>query len=100
MTTYKDYGWQNAEFTNAHSYLLPAIKKMLTGKKEELILDIGCGNGAIASFLIKEGYNVYGTDASKKGIQLANKSNPGRFFLQDLSIDGLPDELKNLSFKL
>lgn len=98
MITYKDYGWQNAKFTNAHSYLLPVIEKMISGK-DELIMDVGCGNGAIANYLINNGYNVYGTDASEQGIQMANKSNPGRFFLQDLSKDELPDELKDLPFK-
>lgn len=98
MSEYKDYGWENVEFTNAHSYLIPAIKNLLP-KNSELILDVGCGNGAVANFLIKHGYNVYGTDASEKGILLANQINPGRFFLQDLTKDGLPEELVDLHFK-
>ena len=98
MTNYKDYGWENVEFTYAHSYLLPAIMDMLP-KNGELILDVGCGNGAIANFLIKQGYQIYGTDASEKGIQLANQINPGKFFLQDLSQDGLPAGMENMIFK-
>lgn len=99
MSEYKEYGWDNNSFTCAHSYLIPGIIKMLPIKKDELILDVGCGNGAVANYLINQGYNVYGTDASEKGIQLANQVNPGRFFLQDLSQDDLPDELRNLRFK-
>jgi 2-polyprenyl-3-methyl-5-hydroxy-6-metoxy-1,4-benzoquinol methylase len=98
MTTYKDYGWENAEFTCAHSFILPAIIDLLP-KSGELILDVGCGNGAIANYLIKKGYNVYGTDASVKGIHTANQINPGHFFLQDLTKDGLPEELENMPFK-
>lgn len=99
MSEYKEYGWDNNSFTCAHNYLIPGIIKMLPNKKDELILDVGCGNGAVANYLINQGYNVYGTDASEKGIQLANQVNPGRFFLQDLSQDDLPDELRNLRFK-
>lgn len=98
MSEYKEYGWDNNSFTCAHNYLIPGIIKMLP-KKNELILDVGCGNGAVANYLINQGYNVYGTDASEKGIQLANQVNPGRFFLQDLSQEDLPDELRNLQFK-
>lgn len=99
MSEYKEYGWDDNSFTCAHNYLIPGIIKMLPNKKDELILDVGCGNGAVANYLINQGYNVYGTDASEKGIQLANQVNPGRFFLQDLSQDDLPDELRNLPFK-
>jgi 2-polyprenyl-3-methyl-5-hydroxy-6-metoxy-1,4-benzoquinol methylase len=98
MAKYKDYGWENNEFTNAHSYLLSSITQMLP-KDGSPILDIGCGNGAIANYLIKNGYNVYGTDASYTGISKANELNPNRFFIQDLSSDNLPDELTGIKFK-
>jgi 2-polyprenyl-3-methyl-5-hydroxy-6-metoxy-1,4-benzoquinol methylase len=98
MGIYKDYGWNSQEFTCAHNYLLPSIMQMLS-KTDDFILDVGCGNGAIANYLINQGYNVYGTDASDKGIQLANKVNQGRFFKQDLSEDSLPYELNNIPFR-
>lgn len=97
-TDYQDYGWQNKEFTNAHSYILPTLIKMLP-KKDEPILDIGCGNGAIANYLINQGYIVYGTDASESGIKIANSINPGFFFVQDLTKDELPERLNNIKFK-
>ncbi|MBK6282665.1 MAG: class I SAM-dependent methyltransferase [Draconibacterium sp.] len=98
MSAYKDYGWKSTEFSHAHSYLLPAIVGMLP-KNGEFILDVGCGNGAIANFLIKHNYNVYGIDASEKGIEIAKQKNSGRFFLHDLSNDGLPIDLEKMQFK-
>jgi 2-polyprenyl-3-methyl-5-hydroxy-6-metoxy-1,4-benzoquinol methylase len=97
MSEYKDYGWKTTEFSHAHNYILPALTELLVNK-EDLILDVGCGNGSVANHLIKNGYNVYGTDASESGISNANKINPGRFFIQDLSSDGLPSGLNQQKF--
>lgn len=96
MSEYKDYNWQNEQFTCAHSYLLPEIAKLLSGK--ETILDLGCGNGVLANYLIEKGYNVYGTDASQTGITIANRKNPGRFCIQNLATDLLPEELSTIRF--
>lgn len=96
MSEYKDYNWQNEQFTCAHSYLLPEIEKLLSGK--ETILDLGCGNGVLANYLIEKGYNVYGTDASQTGITIANRKNPARFCIQNLATDLLPEELSTIRF--
>ena len=98
MAEYKDYGWNNGNFTGAHEYFIKPIIRMLP-LDGSAILDVGCGNGSFANFLLKNGYNVYGTDASKKGIEIANKINPDRFFVQDLSSDELPSELTQIKFK-
>lgn len=98
MSEYKDYDWDNNELTAAHSYFMEPIIKMLPVDGSP-ILDVGCGNGAFANYLISKGYNVYGTDASATGISIAKKNNPGRFYLQDLSIDDLPTELHGIKFK-
>lgn len=98
MKEYREYGWENSEFTNAHAYLIRPIIDMLPVDGSP-ILDLGCGNGAIANFLILKGYNVYGTDASIKGIEIANKINPGHFFVQDFTSDDLPVYLKSITFK-
>jgi 2-polyprenyl-3-methyl-5-hydroxy-6-metoxy-1,4-benzoquinol methylase len=98
MAVYKDYIWNSAEFTNAHSYFMSPIIKMLPSDGS-LILDAGCGNGAFANYLIRKGYKVYGTDASALGINIANSSNPGHFFMQNLADQNLPSELEGLHFK-
>lgn len=97
-TAYKDYGWSNGEFTQAHSWYMAPIIKMLPCDGTP-ILDVGCGNGAFANYLIDLGYNVYGTDASDSGIRIANKLNPGRFYCQDFSKDELPFELSGILFR-
>ena len=62
------------------------------------ILDLGCGNGAIARALLAEGYDVYGVDASVSGITMANAEAPGRFFELDVQLGELPLELAGKRF--
>lgn len=38
-----------------------------------MILDLGCGNGALVKLLMQKGFNSYGTDASESGILIASK---------------------------
>jgi 2-polyprenyl-3-methyl-5-hydroxy-6-metoxy-1,4-benzoquinol methylase len=98
MSSYKDYGYSTDQAGHVHAYLLPQLKKLLSKTGNKRILDIGCGNGYVAMELIKLGFDVYGTDASVQGIEIARRKHPDRFFIQDLSKDGLPDELSQLSF--
>lgn len=42
-------------------------------KKIRRILDLGCGNGRHLLFFAKKGFEVYGFDASPKGIELAHE---------------------------
>ena len=97
MSEYKDYDWTEERGKEAHSYLYSDLKYLL-GSKDSAILDVGCGNGLMANQLIKEGFDVYGTDGAASGIQIANKVNPDRFYVQDLSSLDLPQELQNKSF--
>ncbi|RYY06068.1 MAG: methyltransferase domain-containing protein [Sphingobacteriaceae bacterium] len=96
MTHYKDYGFPNADLSHAHQYLLPALLPML--HRQNKILDLGCGNGALTIKLIELGFDVYGVDASAEGIEIAKKYYPNRFFLQDLSTGKLPEELADTVF--
>jgi SAM-dependent methyltransferase len=75
---FKNYVWDNSDFTNAHSYLIDNILSNLPDKNS-LILDFGCGNGAISNYLISKGYNVYGIDPSENGISIAKKKIPEDF---------------------
>jgi 2-polyprenyl-3-methyl-5-hydroxy-6-metoxy-1,4-benzoquinol methylase len=98
MAEYKDYGYTNNLPAHTFFYLNGALTPMLSGKKDRVILDLGCGNGYLVSYLIKQGYNAYGTDASENGIEIAKKEYPDHFFLQDLSTGHLPAELQKLEF--
>jgi len=100
LSIYSDFGWYNTNDTDAHSYLLPRIIQLLEHRMDKTILDVGCGNGATANRLIKMGYNVWGIDASDSGVVVANKQNPGRFFIQDITSEKLPDELKAKKFDI
>ncbi len=61
------------------------------------ILDLGCGVGLAASFLMKNGFEVTCLDSSSKMISYAKKRNPGACFVQedfltaqfDCSFDGV-----------
>ena len=100
MSNYQDYGWEEGA-TDAHKYLYKTLLNLLKGDKEKVILDIGCGNGSIANLLIKEGFTVYGIDASESGIKLARKSNPENFFLQIIDgSDEIPKELRGINFDI
>ncbi len=97
MSNYTEYGWENGEATDAHSFLFPELLKCLSGEKERCILDLGCGNGAVANRLIAEGWNVYGVDASVQGIRIANSKNNNHFFLMNFDEDLIPEGVNQLN---
>jgi 2-polyprenyl-3-methyl-5-hydroxy-6-metoxy-1,4-benzoquinol methylase len=70
------FGWRLAESTVAHAYILPAIKYLLPEGPRLTILDVGCGNGYIASRLSAMGHTVIGIDSSEDGINIARKAHP------------------------
>lgn len=98
MSDYVDYGYHSSQITHNFKYTLDAIISLLDKDVNRCILDLGCGNGYLVNHLISLGYNVYGTDASEKGIAIAQQNHPDRFFVQDLSSDELPSGLQHLSF--
>lgn len=67
-----DYKWAtDAPLSFYDDY--PAIKVCLAKYNSKTILDLGCGNGAIDLALLEDGYDIYGIDSSKSGIEIANK---------------------------
>ncbi|HTI60944.1 class I SAM-dependent methyltransferase [Mucilaginibacter sp.] len=98
MADYKDYGFTTGSPAHTFGYLQEPLMALLDKQKNQSILDLGCGNGYLATYLLKQGYNAYGTDASAEGIAIAKREYPDRFFLQDLSTGKLPDELLSARF--
>ena len=98
MSEYHDYGFTSDDMTHNLGYMLQPIVAMLNKDQNMAILDVGCGNGYLANYLISLGFNVYGTDASEAGIEIARKTNLDRFLVQDLSTDKLPAELQHIKF--
>lgn len=98
MSQYQDYGYQDSHAAHAQAYIAQPLLKLLNPQKKQVILDLGCGNGALVNFLLENGFEAYGTDASQTGIDLAKKTNPSRFALQDLTSDELPEQFCNIKF--
>lgn len=99
MSQYKDYSYSDGLATHAHQYLAKPILRLLKKNDSGNILDLGCGNGALVSLLLKEGFEAYGTDASEQGIAIANKSHPNRFAVQNLDHEDIPERLVSIPFK-
>ena len=70
------------------------LLKELDFKKNDEILDLGCGYGRHAIELAKNGYNVTGVDTSKKFIDIAKKEAQKN----NVKIDFLIEDMRNLSF--
>lgn len=98
MSNYHDYGYNNAGATHNFGYILKPLLQTLDKSRNQAILDLGCGNGYLVNYLLQQGYNIYGTDASAEGITIAQRNNPDRFFLQDLSTGKLPVTLQHIQF--
>lgn len=99
ITPKKNFGWSDETAPFYHKYLVPAIEDFLPPTDAGSLLDVGCGNGYFANYLIGKGYDVYGIDAAIDGIRLANKKNPGRFFVNDVDDARLPEILLNVPIR-
>jgi 2-polyprenyl-3-methyl-5-hydroxy-6-metoxy-1,4-benzoquinol methylase len=79
---YKDYGFPDARPSHMDRYLLPLLFELAESlaAPNKRVLDVGCGNGAIAAQFLACGYDVVGIDLSTTGIEVARKNFPaGRF---------------------
>ena len=77
--THTEFGWEDAEHTHAHQYILPKLLELvssISGGKPMEILDIGCGNGSVSAQLAEFGHIITGIDASPDGIEIARSSYP------------------------
>jgi 2-polyprenyl-3-methyl-5-hydroxy-6-metoxy-1,4-benzoquinol methylase len=74
-----EFGWLSSDPTCAHDYLLPGVLssiEKLYGERRVRILDLGCGNGFVASRLAELGHDVTGIDAATDGINIAKATYP------------------------
>lgn len=98
MAEYQEHNFYSEHARPFWKYTQPAVLSLLNESKNRCILDLGCGNGYLVNYLISQGYNAYGIDASHSGITIANKVNPGRFFIQNIDDKQLPGEIRDLPF--
>jgi len=50
---------------------IPRVARIFKKEKIKRVLDLGCGSGRHLVYLAKQGFDVYGIDISKTGIELA-----------------------------
>jgi 2-polyprenyl-6-hydroxyphenyl methylase/3-demethylubiquinone-9 3-methyltransferase len=76
LTNISGYQYHDAQLGCAHAYLLPTLMNVLerhfsSTTEVRRVLDMGCGNGAVAAYLDRKGYRVTGVDPSAEGIAQA-----------------------------
>ncbi len=76
---------------------MPTTLKLLGNVKDKKILDLGCGPGFYAKYLVMKGAKVKGIDISEKEIEIAKKEVPTVEFLVG-DIEKLP--YKNSEFDI
>jgi len=85
------YEYSAPTHEDSHAHLYPSVSKLMgelpAGAK---VLDLGCGNGTFLSLFRERakanGWQLYGSDFSPTGIEVARRSFPGiEFFLADAS---------------
>jgi len=71
-------GWERIyqERGQVHFRILPKIRRasaLFKARDYKKILDLGCGTGRHSIYLAKEGFDIYATDNSPTGIEIARK---------------------------
>lgn len=82
MTAFKESSiYTHPGLRGCHAYILPDLRRLCAGLKPgSRVLDVGCGNGALAAEFSKLGHRVTGIDMSQRGVDIARKSClEGRF---------------------
>lgn len=60
-------------------YLEAMLRRLRADGSIRTILDMGCGNGNFAASLADAGYQMFGVDMSRKGVELAEARGKGQF---------------------
>ena len=89
----RGYADEGAAHSCAHSYLLPALDRLLReaagGLPVKRVFDLGCGNGSVGAHLSQQGWDVVGVDPSEEGIAQAKRTYPAL----NLSLSNAFDDL-------
>jgi len=68
--------WRASQYINHASFVAEhgsPVLELLNPKRGEVILDLGCGDGALTSDIAKTGANVHGVDSSQSMIEAARQ---------------------------
>lgn len=83
-----DFGWSDAAEPESGGYVAPAVIAELSRRGAHRVLDLGCGVGTLCAELNASGFEVLGTDADARGLEIARGRHPGiRFQLADVRDD-------------
>lgn len=78
-----EFMWTAAEPPHSVAYIMPVMLPWLDGMPQAtVVLDAGCGNGAVLGQLNGRGWKLHGLDASQSGIEEATRAHPGLCFEQ------------------
>ena len=76
-----EWGYESSAPAHTVAYLRPVVERALPRDLAGLrVLDVGCGNGVWARWLLERGARVVGIDASEDGIRIARREVPGARF--------------------
>lgn len=81
-------------FSESHSPILSDMLSEFQIRPFWKLLEIGCGEGRDAGFLLKQGYDLLATDISSEAIAFCKRENPwaaDRFRVFDCLKDGVED---------
>jgi 2-polyprenyl-3-methyl-5-hydroxy-6-metoxy-1,4-benzoquinol methylase len=70
------YGWQDAVAPCSCAYLIDPVVRLCRELGARRVLDIGCGNGALAAALAAAAFDVTACDDDRGGIDIARKAVP------------------------
>src|SRR6266446_5859731 len=96
-TYYRDYGYKDVLKPYESGYLLKELDAFCGELEPGIrVLDVGCGNGHLASYFLNRRCQVVGIDLSTQGVQLARLTYPNARFevlpADQEILDGLGEE--------
>jgi 2-polyprenyl-6-hydroxyphenyl methylase/3-demethylubiquinone-9 3-methyltransferase len=75
-----DYGWCDALPPHSCAYIIDPVVRACRDLGARRVLDIGCGNGALAAALAAASFEVTGCDDDRGGIEIARRAVPNARF--------------------
>jgi 2-polyprenyl-3-methyl-5-hydroxy-6-metoxy-1,4-benzoquinol methylase len=75
-----EYGWCNSAPPHSCDYIVDPVVRACRDLQARRVLDIGCGNGALAGTLSAAGFDVTGCDDDVGGIAIARQAIPAARF--------------------
>lgn len=97
---YEYSSYQTSGNHHHHDYIIPPLLSLIDETKSNnekntrlRILDLGCGNGSLTSYLVDQGYEMVGVEESKLGIDIAHENFPKCKFIQGSIYDMPYDQL-------